>query len=338
MNTEQLQNIFQELKSKLNQIQDLKLLEEFRNIYLGRKGKIAELIKRIPELPPQERPLFGKEINLLKQKVQELFARKKQELQQQAPREIKIDYTLPGIKPKIGSIHPITKVIDEIAKIFEHIGFTVVEGPEIETDYYNFQALNIPPGHPARDNFATFYLPCDNYLLRSQTSTVQIRIMEKVSPPIRVIAPGKVFRPDNLDASHSFMFHQIEGLVVDNNTNFSHLKGTLSYFVKKFFGPETKMRFRPHYFPFTEPSAEVDISCIICKGKGCSVCGKKGWLEILGSGLVHPNVLKQVGLDPQIYQGYAFGMGIERIAMLKYGIDDIRTFFNNDLRFLEQFK
>ncbi len=337
MSTEQLQYIFQDLKSKLNQIQDLKLLEELRTIYLGRKGKIAELIKKIPELPSEERPLFGKEINLLKQKVQELFTKKKQELQQ-VNQEVKIDYTLPGIRPKIGSIHPITKVIDEIAKIFEHIGFTVVEGPEIETDYYNFQALNIPPGHPARDNFATFYLPCENYLLRSQTSTVQVRIMEKVKPPIRVIAPGKVFRPDNLDASHSFMFHQIEGLVVDKNTNFSHLKGTLSYFVKKFFGAETRMRFRPHYFPFTEPSAEVDISCIICKGKGCSVCGKKGWLEILGSGLVHPNVLKQVGLDPQIYQGYAFGMGIERIAMLKYGIDDIRTFFNNDLRFLEQFK
>ncbi|HDL09715.1 MAG TPA: phenylalanine--tRNA ligase subunit alpha, partial [Candidatus Omnitrophica bacterium] len=265
MSTEQLQYIFQDLKSKLNQIQDLKLLEELRTIYLGRKGKIAELIKKIPELPSEERPLFGKEINLLKQKVQELFTKKKQELQQ-VNQEVKIDYTLPGIRPKIGSIHPITKVIDEIAKIFEHIGFTVVEGPEIETDYYNFQALNIPPGHPARDNFATFYLPCENYLLRSQTSTVQVRIMEKVKPPIRVIAPGKVFRPDNLDASHSFMFHQIEGLVVDKNTNFSHLKGTLSYFVKKFFGAETRMRFRPHYFPFTEPSAEVDISCIICKG------------------------------------------------------------------------
>ncbi|HDM08717.1 MAG TPA: phenylalanine--tRNA ligase subunit alpha, partial [Candidatus Omnitrophica bacterium] len=306
--------------------------------YLGRKGKIAELIKQIPLLSPEERPVFGKEINVLKQKLQDLFTKKKEELEEKVSEGAKLDPTLPGIRFNLGSIHPITTVIEEICQIFEHIGFTVVEGPEIETDYYNFQALNIPPGHPARDDFATFYLPCDNYLLRSQTSTVQIRIMEKVKPPLRVIAPGKVFRPDNLDASHSFMFHQIEGLVVDEETNFSHLKGTLSYFVRKFFGPETKMRFRPHFFPFTEPSAEVDISCIICGGKGCSVCGRKGWLEILGSGLVHPNVLKEVGLDPGIYQGYAFGMGIERIAMLKYGIDDIRTFFNNDIRFLEQFK
>lgn len=338
MKIEDLQSIFQEFQEKINQISDLKLLEELKTFYLGRKGKIAELIKQIPLLSPEERPVFGKEINVLKQKLQDLFTRKKEELEEKVSEGAKLDPTLPGIRFNLGSIHPITTVIEEICQIFEHIGFTVVEGPEIETDYYNFQALNIPPGHPARDDFATFYLPCDNYLLRSQTSTVQIRIMEKVKPPLRVIAPGKVFRPDNLDASHSFMFHQIEGLVVDEETNFSHLKGTLSYFVRKFFGPETKMRFRPHFFPFTEPSAEVDISCIICGGEGCSVCGRKGWLEILGSGLVHPNVLKEVGLDPGIYQGYAFGMGIERIAMLKYGIDDIRVFFNNDIRFLEQFK
>jgi len=338
MKKEDIQVIFQEFQEKINQISDLKLLEELKTFYLGRKGKIAELIKQIPLLSPEERPVFGKEINVLKQKLQDLFTRKKEELEEKVSEGVKMDPTLPGIRFNLGSIHPITTVIEEICQIFEHIGFTVVEGPEIETDYYNFQALNIPPGHPARDDFATFYLPCDNYLLRSQTSTVQIRIMEKVKPPLRVIAPGKVFRPDNLDASHSFMFHQIEGLVVDEETNFSHLKGTLSYFVRKFFGPETKMRFRPHFFPFTEPSAEVDISCIICGGRGCSVCGRKGWLEILGSGLVHPNVLKEVGLDPGIYQGYAFGMGIERIAMLKYGIDDIRTFFNNDIRFLEQFE
>jgi len=338
MKKEDIQVIFQEFQEKINQISDLKLLEELKTFYLGRKGKIAGLIKQIPLLSPEERSVFGKEINALKQKLQDLFTRKKEELEEKVSESVKLDPTLPGIRFNLGSIHPITTVIDEICQIFEHIGFTVVEGPEIETDYYNFQALNIPPGHPARDDFATFYLPCDNYLLRSQTSTVQIRIMEKVKPPLRIIAPGKVFRPDNLDASHSFMFHQIEGLVVDEETNFSHLKGTLSYFVRKFFGPETKMRFRPHFFPFTEPSAEVDISCIICGGKGCSVCGRKGWLEILGSGLVHPNVLKEVGLDPDVYQGYAFGMGIERIAMLKYGIDDIRTFFNNDIRFLEQFE
>jgi phenylalanyl-tRNA synthetase alpha chain len=337
MKIEELDKIFKDLQEKLAQIKDLKFLEDVRVSYLGRKGKIAELIKQIPTLAPEERPVFGKKINVLKQKLEEIFSEKKRELEEKTSQE-KLDPTLPGIRLNTGSIHPITRVIEEICRIFEHIGFTVVEGPEIETDYYNFQALNIPPGHPARDSFATFYLPQGNYLLRSQTSTVQIRIMEKVKPPLRVIAPGKVFRPDNLDASHSFMFHQIEGLVVDKETNFSHLKGTLSYFVKKFFGPETKMRFRPHYFPFTEPSAEVDISCIICGGKGCSVCGRKGWLEILGSGLVHPNVLKEVGLDPGVYQGYAFGMGIERITMLKYGIDDIRMFFNNDIRFLEQFK
>lgn len=337
MKIEELDKIFEHLQEKLAQIKDLKFLEDLRISYLGRKGKIAELIKQIPALPAEERPVFGKKINILKQKLEQIFSEKKRELEEKTSPQ-KLDSTLPGIKLNTGTIHPITRVIEEICRIFEHIGFTVVEGPEIETDYYNFQALNIPPGHPARDSFATFYLPGDNYLLRSQTSTVQIRIMEKVKPPLRVIAPGKVFRPDNLDASHSFMFHQIEGLVVDKETNFSHLKGTLSYFVRKFFGPDTKMRFRPHYFPFTEPSAEVDISCIICGGKGCSVCGRKGWLEILGSGLVHPNVLKEVGLDPAVYQGYAFGMGIERIAMLKYGIDDIRTFFNNDIRFLEQFK
>jgi len=270
MKKEDIQVIFQEFQEKINQISDLKLLEELKTFYLGRKGKIAELIKQIPLLSPEERPVFGKEINVLKQKLQDLFTRKKEELEEKVSEGVKMDPTLPGIRFNLGSIHPITTVIEEICQIFEHIGFTVVEGPEIETDYYNFQALNIPPGHPARDDFATFYLPCDNYLLRSQTSTVQIRIMEKVKPPLRVIAPGKVFRPDNLDASHSFMFHQIEGLVVDEETNFSHLKGTLSYFVRKFFGPETKMRFRPHFFPFTEPSAEVDISCIICGGRGCS--------------------------------------------------------------------
>jgi phenylalanyl-tRNA synthetase alpha chain len=314
------------------------VLERLRHLDLGRKGKIAQIIKQIPQLPPEERPLLGKEANLLKARAEELIRQKELELREASREEEKMDFSLPGLKLKLGSKHPLSRVIDEISAIFEHIGFTVVEGPEIETDYYNFEALNIPAGHPARDSFATFYLPYRNYLLRSQTSTVQIRIMQEVKPPLRIIAPGKVFRPDNLDASHSFMFHQIEGLVVDEATNFSHLKATLSYFVKKFFGRETKMRFRPHYFPFTEPSAEVDISCIICKGEGCAVCSRKGWLEILGAGMVHPQVLKEVGIDPHKYQGYAFGLGIERIAMLKYRINDIRIFFNDDLRFLAQFR
>lgn len=338
MNLEEVRNLFQEITYSLQEVKDQQTLERLRHLYLGRKGKIAQIIKQIPQLPPQERPLLGKEANLLKARAEELIRQKELELRETRREEEKIDFSLPGLKLKLGSRHPLTRVIDEVSLIFEHIGFTVVEGPEIETDYYNFEALNIPAGHPARDSFATFYLPYRNYLLRSQTSTVQIRIMQEVKPPLRIIAPGKVFRPDNLDASHSFMFHQIEGLVVDEATNFSHLKATLSYFVKKFFGRETKMRFRPHYFPFTEPSAEVDISCIICKGEGCAVCSRKGWLEILGCGMVHPQVLKEVGIDPQKHQGYAFGLGIERIAMLKYRINDIRIFFNNDLRFLEQFR
>lgn len=338
MNIEELQNLFQEVQQKIDQISDIKGLEGLKHSYLGRRGKIAALIKQIPSLPLEERPLVGKEANILKDKIQEALAEKEKRIRKQQVLSFKEDISLPGIKRNFGSRHPLTEVIDEISGIFEHIGFSLVEGPEIETDYYNFQALNIPPGHPARDDFATFYLEADNFLLRSQTSPVQIRIMQEVKPPLRIIAPGKVFRPDNLDASHSFMFHQIEGLVIDKQTNFSHLKATLSYFARKFFGPETKMRFRPHYFPFTEPSAEVDISCIICKGKGCSVCGRTGWLEILGAGMVHPNVLKEVKIDSSLFQGYAFGMGVERIAMLKYGIRDIRMFFNNDIRFLEQFR
>jgi phenylalanyl-tRNA synthetase alpha chain len=337
MNLEDLKALAQEFDQRIREVTSLKELELIRNYYLGRKGRIAEIIKQIPTLPLQDRPIIGKEVNQLKIRMQGILEEKEKELAKLEEKAKRIDVTLPGIKVQRGGKHPITTVIDQICEIFEHIGFTVVEGPEIETDYYNFQALNIPEGHPARDNFATFYLPYKNYLLRSQTSTVQIRIMQKVKPPLRVIAPGKVFRPDNPDASHSFMFHQIEGLVVDEETNFSHLKASLSYFVKEFFGKDARVRFRPHYFPFTEPSAEVDVSCIICKGEGCSVCGRKGWLEILGAGMVHPNVLKEVGIDPKRYQGYAFGMGIERIAMLKYGIDDIRAFFNNDMRFLEQF-
>ncbi|MDP8216299.1 MAG: phenylalanine--tRNA ligase subunit alpha [Candidatus Kaelpia imicola] len=337
MNIEDLRELYQEAELNLNEVIDLKTLEEVNNTYLGRKGKIAEIIKKIPALPEKERPLIGKEVNVLKNRISKIIREKEINIKDNQPTEVKIDVTLPGSKFESGTLHPITLTIREIVKIFKHIGFSSIDGPEIETDYFNFQALNIPQDHPARDSFATFYLSDRKYLLRSQTSPVQVRVMQKVKPPLRVLSPGKVFRPDNLDASHSFMFHQIEGLVVDRETNFSHLKASLGYFIKEFFGPETKMRFRPHYFPFTEPSAEVDISCIICGGEGCSVCGRKGWLEILGAGMVHPNVFKEVGINSEIFQGYAFGMGIERIAMLKYGINDIRIFFNNDIRFLEQF-
>ncbi|MDD5613545.1 MAG: phenylalanine--tRNA ligase subunit alpha [Candidatus Omnitrophica bacterium] len=337
MNSAQLKKIYQEAGQMILEASNQKDLETVKNFYLGRKGKIADIIKNIPALPENQRPLIGKEANVIKQQIAALISRKQVDLAKNLTPQDKIDVTLPPNRSRLGGLHPITQTINEIVKIFEHIGFCVVEGPEIETDYYNFQALNIPEGHPARDGLATFYLKDNDYLLRSQTSTVQIRIMQQVKPPLRALSPGRVFRPDNLDASHSFMFHQIEGLAVDRTTNFSHLKASLAYFVEKFFGPKTGMRFRPHYFPFTEPSAEMDISCIICSGQGCSVCGRKGWLEILGAGMVHPNVFKEVDIDPEVFQGYAFGLGIERIAMLKYGIDDIRLFANNDIRFLEQF-
>ena len=337
MNIDELKELYQEAKLRLDETLNLKVLEEIKNFYLGRKGRIAEIIKNIPALPKKERPFIGKEANIVKNRISQLIEEKQSSLANSSFAKVQVDVTLPGSKSGLGTLHPITLTIREITKIFQHIGFNLIDGPEIETDYFNFQALNIPQDHPARDGLATFYLSDYRYLLRSQTSPVQVRAMQKSKPPLRVLSPGKVFRPDNLDASHSFMFHQIEGLVVDEETNFSHLKASLEHFVKEFFGSKTKMRFRPHYFPFTEPSAEVDISCIICGGEGCSVCGRKGWLEILGAGMVHPNVFKEVGIDSESFQGYAFGMGVERIAMLKYGIDDIRTFFNNDLRFLEQF-
>jgi phenylalanyl-tRNA synthetase alpha chain len=245
---------------------------------------------------------------------------------------------MPGICQDLGRLHPITRTIDEVCGIFTRMGFSVVEGPEIETEFNNFTGLNIPLDHPSRDAFDTFYLKdYSKLLLRSHTSPVQIRAMKSCKPPLAVVVPGRVYRPDAVDASHSFMFHQIEGFMVDKDIKFSDLKGSLGIFAKAVFGEDIKMRFRPHFFPFTEPSAEVDISCIICKGKGCSVCGRKGWLEVLGSGMIHPNVFRHVGIDPKIYTGFAFGMGVERIAMLKYGINDIRLFAENDLRFLRQF-
>jgi phenylalanyl-tRNA synthetase alpha chain len=246
---------------------------------------------------------------------------------------------MPGIAQHLGRLHPLTQVMEEICTIFNRMGFSVMEGPEIETEYNNFTGLNIPLEHPSRDVFDTFYLKqgAEKLLLRSHTSPMQVRVMKSRRPPLAVVVPGRVYRPDAVDASHSFMFNQIEGFMVDEGIKFSDLKGVLEVFAKAVFGKDIKMRFRPHFFPFTEPSAEADISCIICKGQGCSVCGRKGWLEILGSGMIHPNVFKQVGYDPKKYTGFAFGLGIERIAMLKYGIGDIRLFFENDLRFLKQF-
>jgi phenylalanyl-tRNA synthetase alpha chain len=298
------------------------------------------LTSSIPGLAVEQRGIFGQQVNALKNKLLGLFEEKAKTLKTQDSvlEKNNLDIGMPGIAQELGALHPITLITEEICSIFSKIGFSIVGGPEIETEYNNFTGLNIPLEHPSREAFDTFYLKdYSKMLLRSHTSPVQVRVMKDRKPPLAVVAPGRAYRPDAVDASHSFMFHQIEGFMVDVDIKFSDLKGILEMFAQAVFGSDIKMRFRPHFFPFTEPSAEVDISCIICKGKGCSMCGRKGWLEILGSGMIHPNVFKHVGIDSQKYTGFAFGMGVERIAMLKYGINDIRLFFENDLRFLRQF-
>lgn len=316
--------------------------EHFLNIktrYLGRKGLLTGLLRNIAQVPDADKPMFGKLCNELKNS---LTAKIDEAVQQHAKRnkeEIllkeKIDVTLPGSSVKCGRVHPVLQIKREICAVFSSFGFSIVEGPEIELDYYNFEALNIPKDHPARDMQDTFYID-GNIVLRTHTSPVQVRVMEKVRPPLRILSPGKVYRPDS-DVSHTPMFHQIEGLLVDKGVTFGDLKGILTAFLKKIFGSSTTLRFRPSFFPFTEPSAEVDIRCVICKGKGCRVCGQSGWLEILGSGMVDPAVFQNVNYDYEEYTGFAFGLGLERIAMLKYGISDIRLFFENDIRFLKQF-
>jgi phenylalanyl-tRNA synthetase alpha chain len=330
----------EELEIDLAAVVSVQGLEDLRIKYLGRKGRLAALTNIIPTLAAQERGEFGKKVNILKSKITSRIEEKEKSLNIQASvlPATDLDIGMPGIARGLGTRHPITQIIDEICSIFIRMGFSVVEGPEIETEYNNFTGLNIPLEHPSRDAFDTFYLKdYAKMLLRSHTSPVQVRLMKEHKPPLAIVVPGRVYRPDAVDASHLFMFHQVEGFLVDEFIRFSDLKGVLELFAKNIFGRDIKMRFRPHFFPFTEPSVEVDISCIICKGQGCSVCGKKGWLEILGAGLIHPNVFKHVGYNPDKYTGFAFGMGIERIAMLKYGINDIRLFFENDLRFLNQF-
>lgn len=317
---------------------DADKLEAVRVSLLGRKGQLTELLRSMGSVPPEERPELGKLVNEVRQEVEQLLgdrgaelgalARAKQ-LEQEA-----VDVTLPGWTPLTGGRHPLTRTLDEIKATFIGLGFTVVEGPEIETDYYNFEALNIPPDHPARDMQDTFFIT-EDLLLRTQTSPVQIRTMQAQEPPVRIVAPGKVYRVD-ADVTHSPMFHQVEGLYVDKGVTFAELKGTLAMLAQQLLG-KRPVRFRPSYFPFTEPSAEMDIQCIMCEGEGCRVCSHEGWLEILGAGMVHPKVLQNVGYDPEVWTGFAFGMGVERIAMLKYGIDDIRLFFENDVRFLRQF-
>ena len=333
---EKLKDIEIEAQKQIDEAASVEKLESIRICYLGRKGILTEVLKNLKNLSVSERPIVGRQANVLKQKISSSIEARIRTTGRYKKQKQKADITLPGIKPTFGSLHPITQTIKDICEIFSFLGFSRIVGPEIETAFHNFEALNIPLDHPSRDSFDTFYLNND-FLLRSHTSPLQIRVMEQHKPPIYIVMPGRVYRPDAVDASHSFMFHQIEGLAVDKTVNFADLKGLLYVFAKKMFGKHIKMRFRPHFFPFTEPSAEVDISCIICSGKGCRVCSGKGWLEILGAGMVHPNVFKAVGYNYKKYSGLAFGMGVERIAMLKYGIDDIRLFFENDCRFLRQF-
>lgn len=342
MTLEEIRALASEAAAHLSTVDSSESLEAFRIAYLGRKGKLTLFFGGLKSLPEDKRRLLGDELNQLKKTLEEGFKTKLSSLAgARDEREGFFDPTLPGTRRRAGRLHPLTQTVREIIGIFERLGFEVAEGPEIETDFHNFTALNIPPDHPSRDSFATFYTKPRGrgqpLLLRSQTSTVQIRVMQKRKPPLRIVAPGRVFRPDRVDASHSFMFHQIEGLMVDDRTTFSELKGILQFFLRRLFGPETRIRFRPHFFPFTEPSAEVDVNCFLCQSKGCSVCGGKGWLELLGAGSVHPSVFEQVGYDPKRVQGFAFGLGVERIAMLRHGIPDIRMFFENDLRFLRQF-
>lgn len=340
---EKINNIKNHALHKIKEVKSSKELEDIRIHFLGKKGELTSLLKMLGTLPKEERPKFGEKVNKAKNEIEDVIKNasldiKKKENDKQLYKE-KIDITLKGRIPRAGSRHPMRVILDQMEEIFLGLGFNIEEGPEIETEYYNFEALNIPDTHPARDAQDTLYLYKSNLLLRTHTSPVQIRTMEKLCPkPIRAIFPGKVFRRDTSDASHSPQFFQVEGLLVDKDVKLSDLIGVLELFVKEMFGQDREIRVRPGFFPFTEPSVEIDVSCIICGGKGCGTCKNSGWLEILGSGTVHPNVLKFGGYDPERFSGYAFGMGIERIAMLKFGIPDIRLFYENDVRFLHQFK
>ena len=325
---------------RLDAAKDLKSLDELRVALLGKKGELTAILKQMGKLTPEERPVIGQLANEVRADIEKeletRMAAVKQAMQDARLEAERLDVTLPGKKPLLGKKHPLTLVLDELKDIFLGMGFDVVQGPEVELDYYNFEALNIPKNHPARDTQDTFYIT-DNILLRTQTSGMQVRVMEEKKPPIRVIAPGRVYRSDAVDATHSPVFHQIEGLVVDKGVTMGDLKGTLEIFVKKLYGEDAQVRFRPHHFPFTEPSAEMDVMCFECGGKGCRLCKGEGWIEILGCGMVHPKVLQNCDIDPEEYSGFAFGMGLERVVMRRYGITDLRLFYENDLRFLHQF-
>ena len=325
---------------ELKGAQDLKVLDAVRVKYLGKKGELTAILKQMGKLSAEERPVIGQLANQVRADIEQMLEQTKTDLEAKAL-DIRLagetlDVTLPGQKKPLGKKHPLTIVLDELKEIVVGMGFEIATGPEVELDYYNFEALNIPKDHPSRDTQDTFYIS-DNVLLRTQTSPMQIRTMEKKKPPIRIIAPGRVYRSDAVDATHSPLFHQVEGLVVDKGITMADLKGTLEVFVKRLYGDSTVVRFRPHHFPFTEPSAELDVQCFHCHGEGCSLCKGEGWIEILGCGMVHPQVLLNCGIDPEEYSGFAFGLGLERMVMMRYGIDDLRLFYDNDVRFLKQF-
>ena len=337
---ERLESIKQEAIKQIQASDVPEKLNDVRVKFLGKKGELTAVLKGMKDVAPEERPKVGQLVNETRAAIEELLDETKKKMdaairEEKLKQEV-IDVTLPSKKNTVGHRHPNTIALEEVERIFIGMGYEVVEGPEVEYDYYNFEALNIPANHPAKDEQDTFYIN-DKILLRTQTSPVQVRVMEQKKPPIRMIAPGRVFRADEVDATHSPSFHQIEGMVIDKGITFSNLKGTLTQFVQKLFGKETKVKFRPHHFPFTEPSAEMDVSCFKCGGKGCRFCKGEGWIEILGCGMVHPRVLRMSGIDPEEYSGFAFGIGLERITLLKYEIDDMRLLYENDDRFLKQF-
>ncbi len=344
---EQIRALREKALQELENVTSSAALEEWKRNYLGKKGHVTQLLRRIKDLPPEERPAAGEAANNLRDELTRLYEEKAAAIREaerlQAARAQAVDVTLPGRRPQVGTLHPVTQTLREIIEIFSRMGFGVYEGPEVEWDDYNFTLLNIPPEHPARDMWDTLYIAPPygrngSMLLRTHTSPDQIRVMQAMKPPIRVVVPGRCYRHEATDASHEWMFYQVEGLAVDKGITMAHLKGVLTAFVREMFGRERKVRFRCDYFPFVEPGADMAMDCIVCGGKGCRVCKFTGWLEILGAGMVHPQVLRNVGIDPDTYTGFAFGMGVERIAMLKHRIDDIRYFYANDLRFLKQFR
>ena len=337
---QQLENIEKVAKQELSECSSIKALDDLRVKYLGKKGELKTILNQMGKLAPEERKGMGQFANRVKSDIETALAEKLETLKaEELENKIKaeeIDITLPGKKIEVGKLHPLTTVMNEIKDIFLGMGFSIADGPEVEYDYYNFEALNLPPDHPARDTQDTFYIT-DNILLRTQTSSVQVHVMENKKPPIRIISPGRVYRSDAVDATHSPLFHQIEGLVVDKGITMGDLKGTLETLMKRLYGDDCKIRLRPHHFPFTEPSAEVDVMCFNCHGQGCRVCKNEGYIELLGAGMVHPKVLENCGIDSSVYSGFAFGLGLERVVMRRYNINDMRMLYENDMRFLKQF-